>query len=380
MRLRWIVLIGVVLCCSFPLATTAADPIKFTPELTIPGLLDGTWTISSSSIAEYIRVIFIAFIWLVGTLATFMVIYGGVRWVAAAGNAGRINDARNIIDNAVIGLIIALSSIVLLNIINPNLTSFSSVNLPALEKKYQELLSVASAAVTTCTATTVTGTPDNVCRQGGLPNCSERGTLNAWVNASVRPENTSTWTNTAPDPFAVKAVIAKESLTSGVPLSRDTQVKNEDGSSASSAYGIGQFVAATLYQQLRTVERRLGGNVPDVCASAANGSISSECKTWLDQLTSPDSGPPTGMKAQVFMVSNYLGELTGAECVNGDVGKAAVAYYLGPGNVKYFCDPGLLSSASTKTQQFMQKQYPEAKKYLDGFTKFYNQYCTASGG
>ena len=36
--------------------------IQFTPEITIPGLLDGTITISPTSIAEYIKVIFIYFI------------------------------------------------------------------------------------------------------------------------------------------------------------------------------------------------------------------------------------------------------------------------------------------------------------------------------
>lgn len=120
----------------FPLAAQAAGTadkpiedtsLKFTPEITIPGLLDGTWTVSPTSIAQYIRVIFIAFIWFVGTLATVMVVYGGIRWVAAAGNPGRINEARTIINDAIIGVLIALSSVVLLNIINPNLTSFEGI-------------------------------------------------------------------------------------------------------------------------------------------------------------------------------------------------------------------------------------------------------------
>lgn len=115
-------------------ATKKADPITFTPEIKIPGLFDGTWDISGSSIAEYVRVIFIMFIWIVGAVATVMVVYGGIKWVAAAGNPGQINDARDVINSAVIGVIIALSSIVLLNLINPDLITFKSITLGGVKK------------------------------------------------------------------------------------------------------------------------------------------------------------------------------------------------------------------------------------------------------
>lgn len=114
--------------------TKKADPITFTPEIKIPGLFDGTWDITGSSIAEYVRVIFIMFIWIVGAVATVMVVYGGIKWVAAAGNPGQINDARDVINSAVIGVIIALSSIVLLNLINPDLITFKSITLGGVKK------------------------------------------------------------------------------------------------------------------------------------------------------------------------------------------------------------------------------------------------------
>lgn len=110
------------------------EPITFTPEIPIPGLLSGESTITGTSIVSYVRAIFILFIWTVGILATVMVIYGGIKWVAAAGNPGRINDARDIINNSIIGVIIALASIVLLNIINPNLTNFTGIDLGAIKK------------------------------------------------------------------------------------------------------------------------------------------------------------------------------------------------------------------------------------------------------
>ena len=122
---------------SSSIKSTVTKDIEFTPEISIFGLLKAgeTYTISSTSIADYIRIIFIAFVWIVGIIAVVMVIYGGIRWIAAAGNAGQINEARSIINNAIIGVIIALTSVVLLNIINPNLTSFKGLKLSHVEQE-----------------------------------------------------------------------------------------------------------------------------------------------------------------------------------------------------------------------------------------------------
>jgi len=106
-------------------ATT--EPVTFTPEIAIPGLFSGETIITGTTILSYVRAIFILFIWSVGILAVVMVIYGGIKWVAAAGNPGRINDARDVVNNAVIGVIIALTSIVLLNTINPNLVDIRGI-------------------------------------------------------------------------------------------------------------------------------------------------------------------------------------------------------------------------------------------------------------
>lgn len=99
----------------------------FKPEIPIPGSIfnDTALVVDNSLLANYVKAIFIYFIWVVGIVATVMVVYGGIRWVAAAGNAGQIKEARDIIDNAIIGVIIGLCSVVLLNIINPKLTKLS---------------------------------------------------------------------------------------------------------------------------------------------------------------------------------------------------------------------------------------------------------------
>lgn len=57
----------------------------------------------------------------IGILATVMVFYGGIQWIAAAGNASRIKDAKETIFSSLIGVVIALGSYLLLYVINPNL-------------------------------------------------------------------------------------------------------------------------------------------------------------------------------------------------------------------------------------------------------------------
>lgn len=103
--------------------STNASADDFTPEIPLPGLFEGAQRTDNNLMAHYIRAIYIYFVWTVSIVAVIMVMYGGIRWVTAAGNPGQIKDARDIIDSAVIGVIIALASIVLLNIINPRLTN-----------------------------------------------------------------------------------------------------------------------------------------------------------------------------------------------------------------------------------------------------------------
>lgn len=126
--------------------TPATTVESFNPEVPLPGVFEGGQDADDTLLSKYIRAIYIYFIWVVGIIATVMVIYGGIRWVGAAGNPGQIKEARDIIDNAVIGMIIGLTSVVLLNIINPKLTQLA---IPKLSK-VQEALTIGMRATTIC--------------------------------------------------------------------------------------------------------------------------------------------------------------------------------------------------------------------------------------
>lgn len=149
-----VTLTGRLVLAQNPLTTlkdAAEKPITYTPEVAIPGLFDSATTINNDSIGNYIRAIYIYFIWTVGIVATFMLVYGAVRWIAAAGNTARIKDARDTMTNSIIGLIIALTSYALLYVINPqllnlSLPSVSPINSTALAQN--EIVGLCDPALT----------------------------------------------------------------------------------------------------------------------------------------------------------------------------------------------------------------------------------------
>ncbi len=71
-------------------------------------------------LGDFIQYIFRYSIVIAGILATFMMIIAGFQWATSAGGDG-ISEAKQKISNALIGLILAVSSYFILNLINPYL-------------------------------------------------------------------------------------------------------------------------------------------------------------------------------------------------------------------------------------------------------------------
>ena len=65
-----------------------------------------------------------------GIAAFVMLIWGGIEWMTSAGNPTKIGEAKERINSAFLGLIIILSSYLILQAINPDLIM---LRLPALQ-------------------------------------------------------------------------------------------------------------------------------------------------------------------------------------------------------------------------------------------------------
>lgn len=156
-----------------PVSAAESNPLEFIFEVPIPGL-DRSVTVGNEFFPNYLEAVYVAFVWFVGILATVMVVFGGIKWVAAAGNPARINDARDAINSAIIGVIIALTSVVMLNLISPNLTTFGIPDISKITSKQVSLERISFPTVALCR-----GLNDPVfnCGETGLVRQDVSGTL-----------------------------------------------------------------------------------------------------------------------------------------------------------------------------------------------------------
>lgn len=141
------VMVGLAVLTPLVVVSTATaattDTSNFVPDIKLPGQFESEPQ-DSQLMGKYFRAVYIYMVYVVGVLAVVMLIYGGVKWVAAAGNAGQINDAKDVITNAIIGLVIGLTSFLLLNIINPKLLSLSLPGVTNVSVKYYDGAKVSS--------------------------------------------------------------------------------------------------------------------------------------------------------------------------------------------------------------------------------------------
>ena len=102
---------------------------QYIPLAPIPGVTD---QLSGSNISastgvdgfkKYIQGIFTFGIGLCAALAVIMIIYGGFMYVVNSGNEGKIKEGRDIIYNAVEGLVMALCIVIILQAVNSSLLS-----------------------------------------------------------------------------------------------------------------------------------------------------------------------------------------------------------------------------------------------------------------
>lgn len=81
----------------------------------------------TESLGDYLSKFYQYFVSIVGILGAVMVMYGGIRWILAAGNQQRIQGAKNVIFSAIVGIVIAFCSYLLLFLLNPRLVDYSTL-------------------------------------------------------------------------------------------------------------------------------------------------------------------------------------------------------------------------------------------------------------
>lgn len=135
------------ICCqpsNIPSTTATTNPsYNYTLLEKIPGS-DST----NLSFSAYLSAIYKLAIWIVGLCALFMFLIGAFMYMLSAANTSKMGSAKEIMQDALIGLVLALTSYLILYVINPDLVNLKlpSVSMPA----------GTGAATSTSTGTSVT--------------------------------------------------------------------------------------------------------------------------------------------------------------------------------------------------------------------------------
>lgn len=119
-----------------PLPATLNVPIPgvvFSNPADIAGRDDTGGRLSIPYIGQYIAGVFQYSLYVLAGLAVFVVMFAGVRWIFARGNASEITNAKEMITGSIVGLMIALLSYSMLQIIDPRLTTLNPIGLDAVE-------------------------------------------------------------------------------------------------------------------------------------------------------------------------------------------------------------------------------------------------------
>lgn len=151
-------LAGIIYLWLIPLEINAAD-INFKPQVGIGdfktveqgGPKEG-YKVSgdTSMIGNYIIAIYKYAIGVVGILAAVVMMLGGVLWLIAGGNAERVSNAKSWIVAAVTGLVLALSSYMILALVNPDLVNFKITDIGSVKEIKTSTTNIGCCA---CTST-----------------------------------------------------------------------------------------------------------------------------------------------------------------------------------------------------------------------------------
>ncbi len=110
-----------------PHMTLAATiPLKLNLDYPEFGGFDLNW---DQDLNEIIAWFYYFIISIAGISAFFTFIQGGFQWLTSGGSAGKITEAKEKLTSAVLGLVIILSSYLILQVINPELIT---LQLPSL--------------------------------------------------------------------------------------------------------------------------------------------------------------------------------------------------------------------------------------------------------
>jgi type IV secretory pathway VirB2 component (pilin) len=112
----------------FGLFAAASVFAQFVPLEPLPAIGE---TQPSTSLSGYLQWLFTFAVSSAGILAVLMIVIGGIQYMTAYGSPAKVEDAKNRIYQALLGLLLAISAWLILYTINPDLVK-GVLNIPPI--------------------------------------------------------------------------------------------------------------------------------------------------------------------------------------------------------------------------------------------------------
>ena len=94
---------------------------------------------TTGDISGYLQTVFLFGISLAGILAVVTIVRGGIEYITAYGNPSQIENAKNRITQAILGLLLAVGAWLILYTINPDLAK-GTLTIPPINTIYAQLI------------------------------------------------------------------------------------------------------------------------------------------------------------------------------------------------------------------------------------------------
>jgi len=247
----------------------ATSSYSYTPMEKIPGFG------APADFPSYVMAVYKFGLWTIGISALLMITLGGYVYLTSAGNTSQTGKAKGIITDAIVGLILALVSWLLLYTIDPDLVKFSTTTSSGTTSES------GSTTSTTGGTTTSGGTGTGTCSAVQSGDCSVANLQNTCFGSNATQAS---------------SICKAESNGTAVPSGTD---KCSDGNSASmglfqinltnhnvgglncpSAFSGGAYTASNhnctvtnkpLYDECVTAAKNSANNIAAACAISNNG-------------------------------------------------------------------------------------------------------------
>lgn len=85
-------------------------------------------------LGQYINAVYTYALGVAVTLATVMVVIGGLKWMLARGDSSKVSDAKETLSRAIIGMFLILGSYTVLKFINPELVNLRALRIQVVER------------------------------------------------------------------------------------------------------------------------------------------------------------------------------------------------------------------------------------------------------